>query len=95
MQLQIKKHLNDQVLFVYGLKPLYAGQFTGFQSASADVNAFRFAVDQDANFLNVDTPSALVFVVSMRNMVACTGGFTRNKAFARHELHLLKNCFLT
>jgi ribosomal protein L23 len=68
--------------------PLYAGNFAGFQSTSADKNAFRFAVNEDANLLNVNAPSAAVFVVCVRDVVTCTRTFARNETFARHGIHL-------
>ena len=34
-----------QVLFVHGLMPLYASDFTSFKSTCANINAFRFAVN--------------------------------------------------
>lgn len=68
---------------------LYTSDFAGFQCAGADPNAFWLAVDQNADLLNVDAPSAAVAVIRVGNMVSCAGCLTRNEAFARHAVHLL------
>ena len=68
---------------------LRAGNFPCFQGAGADVNAFRFAVYENAHFLHVDTPGALGFIGRMGNVVARFRGLAGNAAFAGHALHLL------
>ena len=83
-----KKHLR-RVLFVYsrsGVKTrLYANHFSGFQGAGADINAFRLAVDENADFLHVYAPYALRSVVGMGNIVSFAGTFAGNETFASHR----------
>jgi len=46
-------------------RKLDASQFAGFQRARAYVYALWFAVNENPNFLNVNAPSAAVFVVGV------------------------------
>jgi len=71
---------------------LYAGNFTGFQCASADINTFRFTVNQDANLLHVYAPRTTCFVVCVGNVVTCTRCFTCKKTFAGHDYTSFKSC---
>lgn len=68
---------------------LYASHFAGFQGTSADINTFWFTVNEDANFLYIDTPGTAVTVVSVRYVVTAARRFTCYIAFARHRFHLL------
>jgi len=73
------------------MERLYALHFAGLESASADVNAFRFAIDQDAYLLYVYSPSTLRFVVRMGYIVASFRRLAGNKTFACHESHTSLN----
>ena len=64
---------------------LNAGNFPGFQNASAYVHALRLSVHQNPDFLHVDTPGTLVSIVSVGHMVSCARSFAGNKAFTGHE----------
>jgi len=73
------------------MERLYALHFARLESASADVNAFRFAVDQDPYLLYVNSPSTLCFVVRMGYIVASFRRFAGNITFACHESHTSLN----
>lgn len=76
------------MLFALGSNlKLYAGNFPGFQHASADVYTFRLAVHQNPHFLNIHAPFAAVAVVRVRNVVAGSGFFTGNITFSSHSKH--------
>lgn len=49
---------------------LNASHFTGFQRTSTYVNPFWFAINEDANLLNVNSPSTLVFIVSVGHVIS-------------------------
>jgi len=86
-----KKHLMKTrcFLLICYLLILSAGNFAGFQCASAYVYALRLAIYQDTNFLNVNAPRTTVAVVSMRYVVTSAWFLTCHITFARHRLHLL------
>jgi hypothetical protein len=64
---------------------LNANDFAGLESAGADVNALRLAVNQNANLLHVNAPSATVFVVGVGNVVSGATGFAGNETSAGHD----------
>lgn len=62
-----------------------AGDLAGFERAGADPYAFRFAVYQNAHFLDVHAPRAAVAVVGVRNMIASARRFAGYETFAGHR----------
>lgn len=61
-----------------------ANDFAALEGAGADVYAFRFAVDKDPYFLDVDAPGTFRFVVGVGNVVALLRRFAGYIAFASH-----------
>lgn len=63
---------------------LHAGYFTGFQSTGTYIDTFRLTVYKNTDLLDVNAPGALVFVVSMGNVVT---GFRRSACYITFTGH--------
>ena len=63
---------------------LYTFDFPGFQSASGNPDALRFAVHQNAHFLQVRFPGAFVCVHGVRTFIAGYRFTSCNCTFFRH-----------
>ncbi|MNI66949.1 hypothetical protein D3C73_1225470 [compost metagenome] len=64
---------------------LYALNFTGFQGTGAYVYTLRFAIHQNANLLNVNSPRATVAVVGMGYVVTAARFLASYSTFTGHH----------
>ena len=93
-KIKIKPNINiaavPAIWFIFNNHKLdSAGNFTGTQATSANINAFYRFVNNSPYLLNVRFPSTFSMSIGMADVIASESTFAADFANGCHESHLL------